>query len=86
MRLNGYMEGLTKALEVHQRTSSVQIEDIIFQAQSFLSWHRRADGDLEANFKWWACSKDFCVEDEKAIWLLVEKALALVETDEPALV
>ena len=64
----------------------MRTDDIVLQAEAFLDWHRRADGDLEANFKWWTCSKDFFVEDENAIWLLVEEALALVKTDEPALV
>lgn len=55
----------------------------IFQVEKFLDWHRRAGGDLEANFRRWAQSKDFQPEDEQTIWMRVTKVLELVKVAEP---
>ena len=49
----------------------MKANDIILQAESFLSWHRRAGGDKEANFRWWTRSKDFSPEDAESIWAAV---------------
>ena len=50
----------------------VRADDILFQAENFLSWHNRSGGDLEANFKFWARSKDFLPDDERAIEIAVK--------------
>ena len=49
----------------------MKANDIILQAESFLSWHRRAGGDKEANFRWWTRYKDLSPEDEASIWMVV---------------
>lgn len=50
--------------------------EIILQAENFMRWHIRADGDLEANFRWWAQGKDFAPDDERAVWVLVQEIIA----------
>lgn len=47
-------------------------EDIVFQAEKFLNWHGRAGGALETNFGFWARSKDFLPDDERAIGMAVK--------------
>ena len=52
--------------------AEMKADDIILQAEKFLCWHGRAGGDLEANFKWWARSKDFWPDDERVVWMFVQ--------------
>ena len=54
----------------------MQASEIIFQAENFLQWHGRAGGDLGTNFMWWAQGKDFWLEDERAVWGVVQEILA----------
>ena len=60
----------------------MKADDLILQAENFLSWHGRAGGDLEANFRRWARSKDFSPEDVASIWVVV-KAPGSIEVEEP---
>ena len=57
----------------------MKANDIIFQAEKFLRWHSRAGGDLEDNFKWWARSKEFWPDDERAVWGVIQEFLARVD-------
>lgn len=49
----------------------MRADDILFQAEIFLSRHDRSGGDMVENFGWWARAKDFMPDDERAIGIAV---------------
>ena len=68
--MNGTILVSTQDKQRENKTGDVGLksDDIILQAGNFLSWHGRAGGDQEANFRWWAQGKDFQPKDEARIW------------------